>query len=147
MPDGEHPQSPATAPGGSKGDSNIAGETETGWLEFQWDESEIIAFPAHPILPLHNPLNPAFSSGSATLPSEYTSSEGWSAATRSKSDNGTPKKVIGYYAAWQWYDNTERASPVNMQFNKVDIVNFAFFQSDEEGNVWGTDPWADPITL
>ena len=28
---------------------------------------------------------------------------------------------------------------MNMQFNKVDRVNFAFFQVDGEGRVWGTD--------
>ena len=56
-------------------------------------------------------------------------------------------RVIGYYAAWQWYDNSERAKPSNMEFAKVDRVNYAFFQTDEGGSIWGTDSWADPIIL
>ena len=86
-------------------------------------------------------------SNAATLPQSYTSREGFSSTTRngngssssSSSSNSVGKTVIGYYAAWQWYDNAERASPMNMQFNKVDRVNFAFFQVDGEGRVWGTD--------
>jgi len=26
-------------------------------------------------------------------------------------------------------------------------VNFAFFQTDTQGNIWGTDSWADPNVL
>jgi len=89
------------------------------------------------------PFQKAASSTNKDLPEAYTSSEGWSSKTRS---NRT-KTVIGYYAIWQLYDNGERAKPTNMQFNKVDRVNYAFFQTDVTGNIWGTDSWADPITL
>ncbi len=27
------------------------------------------------------------------------------------------------------------------------LVNFAFFQTDAQGNIWGTDSWADPYVL
>ena len=57
------------------------------------------------------------------------------------------KTVIGYYAIWQLYDNTERAKPTNMEFSKVDRVNYAFFQTDAMGNIWGTYSWVDPITI
>jgi chitinase len=30
---------------------------------------------------------------------------------------------------------------------KVDRVNYAFFQTNPDGDIWGTDPWADPILL
>jgi hypothetical protein len=30
-----------------------------------------------------------------------------------------------------------------MDFRKVSRVNFAFFQTDVQGNIWGTDSWAD----
>ncbi len=96
-------------------------------------------FPKHPILSFQK----AASVPSNELPEAYISSEGWSSSTRS---NRT-KTVIGYYAIWQLYDNTERAKPANMEFNKVDRVNYAFFQTDVSGNIWGTDSWADPITL
>ncbi|EJK66925.1 hypothetical protein THAOC_12102, partial [Thalassiosira oceanica] len=40
------------------------------------------------------------------------------------------------------YDRNKLAAPENMDFTKVQRVNFAFFQNDEEGNIWGTDSWA-----
>ncbi len=50
----------------------------------------------------------------------------------------TPKKtIIGYYASWQWYDREKLASPQNMDFTKYTRVNFAFFQTDVEGNLFG----------
>ncbi|CAE7715433.1 chit1, partial [Symbiodinium microadriaticum] len=57
------------------------------------------------------------------------------------------KTVIGYYASWQWYDRAQLAEPQNMDFSKVDRVNYAFFQTDESGNLYGTDSWADPNIL
>eukprot|EP00585_Thalassiosira_rotula_P004448 CAMPEP_0196153706 /NCGR_PEP_ID=MMETSP0910-20130528/37653_1 /TAXON_ID=49265 /ORGANISM="Thalassiosira rotula, Strain GSO102" /LENGTH=653 /DNA_ID=CAMNT_0041417579 /DNA_START=108 /DNA_END=2069 /DNA_ORIENTATION=+ len=57
------------------------------------------------------------------------------------------KQIIGYYASWQWYDRSKLAKPSNMDFKKVTRVNYAFFQSDAEGNIWGTDEWGDPRVL
>mmetsp|Transcript_23079 Transcript_23079/g.46713 ORF Transcript_23079/g.46713 Transcript_23079/m.46713 type:complete len:1317 (+) Transcript_23079:171-4121(+) len=57
------------------------------------------------------------------------------------------KTVVGYYASWQWYDRNKLAEPANMDFSKVQRVNFAFFQVDTQGNIWGTDSWADPNLL
>jgi len=57
------------------------------------------------------------------------------------------KQVIGYYASWQWYDRAKLTKPQNMDFNKVTRVNYAFFQVDEDGSIWGTDEWADPRVL
>jgi len=129
-------------------DSANSQSGETAWLTHEWEPTEIIPYPPHAILPCHIPTSAtAIASSSATLPRAYTSHEGWSSSTRSSVQNGSPKTVVGYYAAWQSYDNDDRALPKNMQFSKVDRVNFAFFQMDEEGNVWGTDSWADPIAL
>jgi len=55
--------------------------------------------------------------------------------------------VIGYYASWQWYDRAKKAEPKNLDYSKVTIVNFAFFQTDTNGNLFGTDSWADPQVL
>lgn len=60
---------------------------------------------------------------------------------------GHDKQVIGYYASWQWYDRAKLAKPSNLDFSKVTRVNYAFFQTDEDGNIWGTDEWADPRVL
>ena len=126
-------------------DEDSTTTTTSSWN--QWDSANIIPYPKHTILPFQKAKDAAASSTSNSnpkdLPQAYTSSEGWSSATRS---NRT-KTVIGYYAIWQLYDNTERAKPTNMEFNKVDRVNYAFFQTDVSGNIWGTDSWADPITL
>jgi hypothetical protein len=57
------------------------------------------------------------------------------------------KTVIGYYASWQWYDRVKFADPQNIDWSKYDRVNYAFFQIDEEGEIFGTDEWADPQLL
>ena len=57
------------------------------------------------------------------------------------------KTVIAYYASWQWYDRNKLASPENLDFTKVQRVNFAFFQTNSRGDVWGTDSWGDPNVL
>lgn len=53
----------------------------------------------------------------------------------------------GYYASWQWYDRDGLAAPINMDFSKITRANFAFFQITTDGEIFGTDSWADPITL
>ena len=57
------------------------------------------------------------------------------------------KTVIGYYASWQWYDRTKFADPKNIDWSKYDRVNYAFFQIDKEGEIFGTDEWADSQLL
>merc|ERR1719293_24476 len=57
------------------------------------------------------------------------------------------KTVIGYYASWQWYDRNKFADPQKIDFTKYDRINYAFFQPDAEGNLFGTDEWADPQLL
>eukprot|EP00804_Cyclotella_cryptica_P010623 CCRYP_005442-RB/>CCRYP_005442-RB protein AED:0.09 eAED:0.09 QI:133/0.93/0.88/1/0.87/0.82/17/1617/824 len=61
--------------------------------------------------------------------------------------HGTNKKIIGYYAGWQWYDRDKLADPSNLDFKKVQRVNYAFFQPDAQGNIYGTDRWGDPQLL
>ena len=90
---------------------------------------------------------PIDNSSIPSLPQSYTSYEGWSKLTRTKPTNGKPKKIIGYYAIWQVYDNDKRASPKNMDYTKLDRVNYAFFQTDLNGNVWGMDSYNDPVVL
>ncbi len=45
------------------------------------------------------------------------------------------KEIIGYYPSWQWYDRSKLAAPENLDFSKISIVNFAFFQTDTSGNI------------
>eukprot|EP00554_Chaetoceros_debilis_P007329 CAMPEP_0194076696 /NCGR_PEP_ID=MMETSP0149-20130528/3460_1 /TAXON_ID=122233 /ORGANISM="Chaetoceros debilis, Strain MM31A-1" /LENGTH=1024 /DNA_ID=CAMNT_0038757527 /DNA_START=190 /DNA_END=3264 /DNA_ORIENTATION=+ len=66
--------------------------------------------------------------------------------SQNSSDN-TDKTIIGYYASWQQYPRGGIAKPENMDFSKVDRVNFAFFQTDVNGFIYGTDKWGDPLVL
>jgi hypothetical protein len=52
------------------------------------------------------------------------------------------KTIIGYYASWQYYDRTNFAVPANFDFTKYTRINFAFFQTNVDGDIWGTDEWA-----
>jgi chitinase len=70
-----------------------------------------------------------------------------SSASSSSSPHMTEKRIIGYYAGWQWYDRDKLADPKNMDFRKVQRVNYAFFQPDAYGNIYGTDRWGDPQLL
>jgi hypothetical protein len=63
------------------------------------------------------------------------------------SQSSESKTVIGYYASWQWYDRNKLADPINIDFTKYTRINFAFFQPDITGNLYGTDEWADPQLL
>ena len=45
------------------------------------------------------------------------------------------------------YDRDKLADPSNMDFRKVQRVNYAFFQPDVQGNIYGTDRWGDPQLL
>lgn len=55
--------------------------------------------------------------------------------------------LTGSYAAWQWYDRSNLVAPSNLDLRKISRVNYAFFQSDAEGYVFGMDSWADPNVL
>lgn len=69
------------------------------------------------------------------------------ATSASPTSSTSTKEIIGYYPSWQWYDRSGLAKPQNLDFSKLTIVNFAFFQTDLEGNIYGTDSWADPNVL
>lgn len=67
--------------------------------------------------------------------------------TTNNSMDERQRLLIGSYAAWQWYDRNELASPKNLQLNKVSRINYAFFQTDVDGYIYGTDSWADANIL
>lgn len=65
----------------------------------------------------------------------------------SPTSDATDKKVVAYYASWQYYDRNSLAKPENFDYSKIDRINFAFFQPDTQGNLYGTDSWGDPLVL
>lgn len=42
----------------------------------------------------------------------------------------------------QYYDRNSFAVPKNFDFTKYTRINFAFFQTNADGDIWGTDEWA-----
>ena len=100
-----------------------------------------IPAPAPPVvnneLPMSTPQE--FTSG-VSIPVSLPSS---SLETSYSSAGSHGKTIVGYYASWQWYDRNKLAAPENMDFTKVQRVNFAFFQIDTQGNMWGTDAWGE----
>ena len=115
--------------------------SETAWIDQAWDPSQIKPYPTPPLSVLDEFLATDPKNNNETkVPKPFKSGEGWSVATR-------PKTLIGYYASWRWYHNSERSKPSNMKFQKVDRVNYAFFQTNPEGDIWGTDAFADPVIL
>ena len=82
------------------------------------------------------------------IPTNKPSLPPWTNAPFNPSPSGsTSKTVIGYYASWQWYDRNKFADPTNIPYHKYDRINYAFFQPDTLGNLYGTDEWADSQLL
>jgi GH18 family chitinase len=94
-------------------------------------------------VPVENSVGNVGTSPAIVLPSTTTQSNN----NIHSSAGSHGKTIVGYYASWQWYDRNKKAAPENMDFRKVQRVNFAFFQIDTQGNMWGTDAWADPNLL
>ncbi|MCU0428798.1 MAG: glycoside hydrolase family 18 protein [Cytophagaceae bacterium] len=61
--------------------------------------------------------------------------------------NPTCRQIIGYYPSWQMYKRNGLVSPANLDYSKYTILNYSFFQTDLDGNLTGTDAWADSILL
>ncbi|MDB5102479.1 MAG: hypothetical protein JWP91_168 [Fibrobacteres bacterium] len=56
-------------------------------------------------------------------------------------------EVIGYYPSWQWYDREHKVRPATIPYEKLTIINFAFFKPNADGSLSGTDSWADDNIL
>ena len=57
------------------------------------------------------------------------------------------KTIIGYYPSWQMYKRNGLMSPDALKYSKYTIINYSFFAPTPEGNLQGTDAWADSILL
>ena len=89
--------------------------------------------------PVHSP-----SSNPVTNPTGNPTSNPVSTPTVTPPSN---QVVVGYYQSWQQYDRGGIGLPQNMDFTKLDRVNFAYFQTDISGNIFGTDSFGDPLAL
>jgi chitinase len=59
----------------------------------------------------------------------------------------TCRQIIGYYPSWQWYDRGGLMHPERLDYTRYTILQYAFYQCDTMGNVYGTDEWADSVLL
>ncbi|MBN2667665.1 MAG: T9SS type A sorting domain-containing protein [Bacteroidales bacterium] len=57
------------------------------------------------------------------------------------------KEVVGYFPNWQWYDRNKVVNPQTIQYEKYNILNYAFFSPQSDGHIIATDEWADDNLL
>ncbi len=57
------------------------------------------------------------------------------------------KEIIGYFPSWQMYKRNGCVVPEVLDYSKYSILNYSFYCPDKEGNLQGTDAWADSILL
>jgi hypothetical protein len=94
-----------------------------------------------------NPETTTIQGGGGGGGGSSTTTTSSSATAAAVTPHGTNKKIIGYYAGWQWYDRNKLADPTNLDFRKLQRVNYAFFQFDTQGELYGIDRWGDPQVL
>ncbi len=57
------------------------------------------------------------------------------------------KEVIGYYPSWRWSDRNNLASPARIPYEKLTIINYAFFLPLPDGRIVGKDSVGDSMYL
>ena len=57
------------------------------------------------------------------------------------------KQIIGYFPSWQMYKRNNLVNPAMLDYSRYTILNYSFFKTDTNGNVGGTDAWADSMLL
>lgn len=58
-----------------------------------------------------------------------------------------PKEIVGYYANWQIYQRGGAFNPESVDYSRYTIIGYAFFKTDTNGHISGTDAWADSLSL
>ena len=127
-------------------------EDGMGVPEQFWNCGEVFIYNGSPTdNPTHNPVpGPVSSPTSNPVPSPVASPTSNPTSNPIASPTVTPPAdqiVVGYYQSWQQYDRGGIGLPQNMDFTKLDRVNFAYFQTDMMGNIFGTDSFGDPLAL
>ncbi|OGU74747.1 MAG: hypothetical protein A3H45_10635 [Ignavibacteria bacterium RIFCSPLOWO2_02_FULL_55_14] len=60
---------------------------------------------------------------------------------------GQGREVIGYYPSWKWRSGNAWLSPENIPYEKLTMINYAFFSPAPDGNLTGVDTVGDAIIL
>jgi len=57
------------------------------------------------------------------------------------------KEVIGYYPSWRGRDRNSLVSPATIPYDKLTIINYAFFAPGPDGTIAGKDSAGDALCL
>jgi chitinase len=57
------------------------------------------------------------------------------------------KEVIGYYPSWKWKSRNNLVSPANVPYDKLTVINYAFFAPLPDASLVGRDTVGDRIYL
>jgi chitinase len=60
---------------------------------------------------------------------------------------GQHKEIIGYYPSWKWNSRNNLVTPAMLPFDKLTMINYAFFYPLPDGQVVGRDTIGDEIIL
>jgi len=60
---------------------------------------------------------------------------------------GQEKDIIGYYPSWSWRDRNQLVNSKTIPYEKLTIINYAFFIPLPDGKIVGKDPEADSHLL
>ncbi len=57
------------------------------------------------------------------------------------------REVIGYYPSWKWNTRGGLLTPTRIPYDKLTIINYAFFAPRPDGSIVGVDPVGDSLYL
>jgi len=60
---------------------------------------------------------------------------------------GQQKEIIGYYPSWKWKSRNNLVTPERIPFEKLTIINYAFFYPLPDGSLVGRDTVGDNLYL
>jgi chitinase len=58
-----------------------------------------------------------------------------------------PREVIGYYPSWTWRGRTHVMTPDLIPYDRLTMINYAFFIPHADGTITGTDSTGDDLIL
>lgn len=61
--------------------------------------------------------------------------------------NAQRPEVIGYYPSWKWNSRNNLVSPARIPYDKLTIINYAFFVPSRDGTISGKDSVGDALYL
>ena len=69
------------------------------------------------------------------------------AISASGSAQNSRKEVIGYYPSWKWRSRDNLVTPARLPYDKLTIINYAFFVPLPDGRISGKDTVGDRLYL